>query len=582
MRKLFLCLLLSKIILPLEAKTAKGLIIQNQNSLGNSSSFNQNQIESIIEGLQMYEYQDNRDTFLLIDPLGGGMINLNEGGKNYIYFYPDVNTNVGVAINYVCDYKFTLDQLTGTHVQIGGFYYMDEMLTPVLAAADGIVTYTDDGNFDRWQFGDNSQNASSNVISIIHSGGYYTTYSSLKRNSILVAEGDTVQAGDTIGYPGSSHQLSQTPHLLFEVGNLTNNTAQHKNPWDGECELGRSMWVNQLPYIGDSTTNKRQVVQFLHTAYPINVDPFDWNTWNYAVWENIPSLNHLNPGEYAQDILIINNLLKTDTLKNYLYLEGNLVEEIDWVPGNSEFWWTGNDPAPTQPWFWYGPFNQNFPHGNYTKKFFINDSLVGSNEFVVDDLPNQAPVVASQFISVDLSQTVEGEFSASDPDGNIFWYNLDSPPGQGSIEIYGGRKRKFRYYAPEDYTGSTTISVSATDDKGLTGASTLMIINIVGELSSQNQVMVENFRISEAFPNPFNPNTTLKFNVQKEVLVKITIYNQLGKRVKDLVNENYAVGTHSVTWNSTNNQGKQVSAGMYIYTIQAGEFRATKKMVLLK
>ena len=109
-----------------------------------------------------------------------------------------------------------------------------------------------------------------------------------------------------------------------------------------------------------------------------------------------------------------------------------------------------------------------------------------------------------------------------------------------------------------------------------------MIINIVGELGSQDQVVVENFRISEAFPNPFNPNTTLKFNVQKEVFVKITIYNQLGKRVKDLVNENYAVGTHSVTWNSTNNQGKQVSAGMYIYTIQAGEFRATKKMVLLK
>ena len=47
MRKLFLCLLFSKIILPLEAKTAKGFIIQNQNALGNSSSFNQNQIELI-------------------------------------------------------------------------------------------------------------------------------------------------------------------------------------------------------------------------------------------------------------------------------------------------------------------------------------------------------------------------------------------------------------------------------------------------------------------------------------------------------------------------------------------------------
>ena len=100
------------------------------------------------------------------------------------------------------------------------------------------------------------------MISIIHSGGYYTTYFSLKKNSILVAEGDTVQAGDTIGYPGSSHQLSQTPHLLFEVGNLTNNTVQHKNPWDGECEPGRSMWVNQLPYIGDSTLNKGKLYNF--------------------------------------------------------------------------------------------------------------------------------------------------------------------------------------------------------------------------------------------------------------------------------------------------------------------------------
>ena len=582
MYKLFLCLLLLEIILPQEVKTAMGLQIQKQNALGNPSSFNQNQVELINQGLRMYEYQDNRDTFLLIDPLGSGMINLDDGGKNHISFYPDVNTNLGAALNYFCDNKFIVDQSSSTHVKIGGFYYMDEMLTPVLAAADGIVAFTDDGNFDRWQFGDNSQNASSNVVSIIHSGGYYTKYSSLKRNSILVAEGDTVQAGDTIGYPGSSHQLSQTPHLLFEVGNLTNINEQYKNPWEGECELGQSMWVNQLPYMGDSTANKRQVVHFLHTAYPVNVDPFDWNTWNYVVFENIPSLNHLNPGEYAQDILIINNLLRTDTLKNYLYLEENLVEEIEWVPGNSEFWWTGNDPAPTQPWFWYGPFNENFPHGNYTRKFFINDSLVGSNDFIVDDVPNQAPVVASQFISVDLGQSVEGEFTASDPDGNIFWYNLDSPPGQGSIEIYGGRKRKFRYHAPDDYTGSTTISVSATDDKGLTGASTLMIISIVGDLSSKNQLVVENFKLYEAFPNPFNPSTTLKFNIQEEVIVNITIYNQLGKRVKDLVNKNYTVGTHSVPWNSKNNQGKQVAAGMYIYTIQAGEFKATKKMVLLK
>ena len=151
--------------------------------------------------------------------------------------------------------KLTSDQLPGTHADIGGFYYMDEMLTPVLAAADGIIAYVEDGNFDRWQFGNNSQNANSNVVSIVHSGGYYTSYYSLKKNSTTVVEGDTVLAGDTIGYPGSSRQLSQKPHLFFEFGEVLDQEDQYLNPWTGECSLEPSRWSNQLPYMGDSTVN---------------------------------------------------------------------------------------------------------------------------------------------------------------------------------------------------------------------------------------------------------------------------------------------------------------------------------------
>lgn len=543
---------------------------------------NSEQKSRIQRALQKYRYYGNRDTLLLIDPLGGGMMNLNEGGNSYISYYPDVNSNIGAVSNYTCDFKLTSDQLSGTHIDIGGFYYMDEMLTPVLAAADGIIAYAEDGFFDRWQFGNNSQNANSNVVSIVHSGGYYTSYYSLKKNSITVLEGDTVLAGDTIGYPGSSYQSSQKPHLFFEFGDVFDQENQYLNPWSGECSLEPSMWSNQLPYMGDSTVNKRQVVQVLHTAYPINVDPFDWNTWNYAVWENIPSLKHLNPGEYAQDILIINNLLRTDTLKNYLYLEENLVQEIDWVPGNSEFWWTGTDPSPVTPWFWYGPFNQNFPHGNYTRKFFINDSLIGSNDFIVDDLPNQAPVVESQFINVNLGETVEGEFSALDPDGSIFWYNLESEPAQGTIEIFGGRKRKFRFYAPEDYVGSTTISVSATDDKGLNGSSTLIIFAIVGELGTENHTITEKFQLGEIFPNPFNPTTQINYNLPKDNFVIIRIYDAVGRKIRTLSNVYQSAGHYSINWDARNDMGEGLAAGMYILSIQAGEFRATKKMLLLK
>jgi flagellar hook assembly protein FlgD len=64
--------------------------------------------------------------------------------------------------------------------------------------------------------------------------------------------------------------------------------------------------------------------------------------------------------------------------------------------------------------------------------------------------------------------------------------------------------------------------------------------------------------------------------------VNITIYDIMGREVRTLVNHNQDAGFKSVIWNATNDYGKPVSAGVYLYQIQAGEFRQTKKMVLLK
>tara|TARA_B100001964_G_scaffold11718_1_gene12340 strand:+ start:229 stop:423 length:195 start_codon:yes stop_codon:yes gene_type:complete len=64
--------------------------------------------------------------------------------------------------------------------------------------------------------------------------------------------------------------------------------------------------------------------------------------------------------------------------------------------------------------------------------------------------------------------------------------------------------------------------------------------------------------------------------------VNIIIYDMLGREVKTLVNQTQDVGFRSVIWNATNDYGKPVSAGVYLYQIEAGEFVQTKKMVLLK
>ena len=104
----------------------------------------------------------------------------------------------------------------------------------------------------------------------------------------------------------------------------------------------------------------------------------------------------------------------------------------------------------------------------------------------------------------------------------------------------------------------------------------------LSELSTDNIHMPLDFTLHQNYPNPFNPITTLGYELLQESYVNITIYDMLGNVVNNLVNANQSSGYKSVQWNATNNVGKSVSAGVYLYSIEAGVFRQTKKMVLLK
>jgi flagellar hook assembly protein FlgD len=88
--------------------------------------------------------------------------------------------------------------------------------------------------------------------------------------------------------------------------------------------------------------------------------------------------------------------------------------------------------------------------------------------------------------------------------------------------------------------------------------------------------------LHQNYPNPFNPVTSLRYDLPENGLVNITIYDMMGRIVKTLVNSSQTAGYKSIKWNATNDRNEPVSAGLYLYTIQAGEFRQTKKMVLLK
>jgi len=101
-------------------------------------------------------------------------------------------------------------------------------------------------------------------------------------------------------------------------------------------------------------------------------------------------------------------------------------------------------------------------------------------------------------------------------------------------------------------------------------------------LKTETSIKPENFYINEAYPNPFNPYTTLSYHLPNNETVHIKIFDIMGRQVKTFVMPDQIAGYRSIQWNGTNDYDQRVSSGLYLYTIQAGNFRGTKKMVILE
>ena len=102
------------------------------------------------------------------------------------------------------------------------------------------------------------------------------------------------------------------------------------------------------------------------------------------------------------------------------------------------------------------------------------------------------------------------------------------------------------------------------------------------QISDNISISPEKHTLYQNYPNPFNPNTTLSYSLSQADFVNITIYDMAGNTIKTITNGSQNAGLKKVDWNATNNNNEPVSAGLYIYKMQANEFTKTMKMLLLK
>ncbi|MDD4309825.1 MAG: FlgD immunoglobulin-like domain containing protein, partial [Candidatus Cloacimonetes bacterium] len=181
--------------------------------------------------------------------------------------------------------------------------------------------------------------------------------------------------------------------------------------------------------------------------------------------------------------------------------------------------------------------------------------------------------------------------------------NLGSAAMQGMVSIPAGFSLSMNGTAlPMDYTyqipASSTQIFSLSYTAGATvnsfTAQLLITSNDPNNASLEIPVVVQSGSSTEDpvtpvitalernFPNPFNPETTIRYSVKESGMVKLSIYNLKGQLIRSLVNETKTSGNHRVIWNGVDDRGQSVASGIYFYRMDATNFSSTQKMMLMK
>ncbi|MDY0152873.1 MAG: T9SS type A sorting domain-containing protein, partial [Candidatus Cloacimonas sp.] len=240
-----------------------------------------------------------------------------------------------------------------------------------------------------------------------------------------------------------------------------------------------------------------------------------------------------------------------------------------------------------------GNFKLFLPNGMHT----VTASLAHHQSSTVNSvvINPENPTHYSEFTLIDLPEPLSLSFAVDNDTGalNIGWMApADAVLPVTAYKVY----RKFD--SGEFEMVSETIAVQYQETLSLQGRYrfyvTVKYLNVEGSPSDtlnfkypyvanpEDTVpgLVNN--LGNNYPNPFNPSTSIAFSLAKPGKTSLTIYNLKGQLVTRLINGEMNQGNHSVVWNGRDTNNRSVASGMYFYRIESGDFRAVKKMLLMK
>ena len=132
------------------------------------------------------------------------------------------------------------------------------------------------------------------------------------------------------------------------------------------------------------------------------------------------------------------------------------------------------------------------------------------------------------------------------------------------------------FLSSQSFSGFDTLVVTVADDSGAAVSDTF-VVEVVDLTAIEDIAIPLKFSLNQNYPNPFNPKTIINYELPMTNDVEMSVYNLLGQKVAILVSERQAAGRYQVEWDAAG-----FASGVYYYSIEAGEFRAVRKMILVR
>ncbi len=201
----------------------------------------------------------------------------------------------------------------------------------------------------------------------------------------------------------------------------------------------------------------------------------------------------------------------------------------------------------------------------------------------------------------------KNEVKVEGPDPQGLWAAVQNAGGVAvndgqvlKLKVTGGQKHEFKFDKDGNLkevkgTEAPTLVCTATDAAGNVSADTVRAVlppdDDDGDEDKAKRLTTttldhgsqpSEFALAQNHPNPFNPETEIRFQLPETTHIQIRIFNTRGQEIRTLVNANFQAGFHQVRWDSKNNDGNLVASGIYLYELKSNSFREVRKMSLVR